>query len=757
MDDGDEMDSLFEGMVLFTPSQFSNLNDNTVKSPEIFLPRSEVNGTATAPAPPQDAASSPEIATEAVEPLDENMFSDLTIVSPVKNLAESTDPVPHLSSSSSSSPYVNTASHGATAETAMAKTSKVTSFGRQVSRKKKRAAGLRIGYGRHENSNLDEEEDDSVSQSSDSISQPLDSVSQPLDSVSQPLDSVDQHSDSAVGISMLELVKAQISEKLSRARELAASVTIARKDAIRRRRQASEDLRLASTKHVELEKQLEEAIEAEDFESAERISESLAAADRDRQNLMVLLREAESRCDALDSKMKEVLLSQITAEEESATLLRVFSTDAEKDADSLLEKIEAFSSKEMEKWHSSIEDVEVRKIELDIESVIVDNVRLSLNGSLEESVEQEMREKDSLCKKKEKLADELQELLALVRAKEKEIEENDIQIKELEKRIDSVVSDCGGLQTSIAAKFEDLQAGLSQVDRESEALSRKKKDTDEFIASEKERGAKLRDLSRVSADEANEFEKVIELRKSLISYASKAREDRAKLVKTEEKLCEEVQMLQKEVSSTRELLKELSSKKSIIQQNIASFKEKMLFIEKRIPELEAEKKVAAAARNFKEAGRIAAEAKSLSLEKENIQTETGKSNSELEKYENKIEETIERLKETERLILLKEKEVAFTRFQRLRIDAGAAKAERSAALELGDPEEADLLLGEAREAESEAEKLKRACDLKAEEAEFGQESESFISMELIASLGLKQLEELAASVVVGVDLPVSKP
>jgi hypothetical protein len=35
------------------------------------------------------------------------------------------------------------------------------------------------------------------------------------------------------------------------------------------------------------------------------------------------------------------------------------------------------------------------------------------------------------------------------------------------------------------------------------------------------------------------------------------------------------------------------------------------FIDKRGPELEAEKKVAAASRNFKEEGRIAAEAKEL--------------------------------------------------------------------------------------------------------------------------------------------------
>lgn len=166
-----------------------------------------------------------------------------------------------------------------------------------------------------------------------------------------------------------------------------------------------------------------------------------------------------------------------------------------------------------------------------------------------------MKEKEMLRKKKEHLSDELEELLALVKAKEKEIDENDSQIKAVEERINDVVSGYKELQTSMEKKFSDLQAGLSHIDTETEALSRKKKDVDEFVASEKERGAKLRDLVSVSADEANEYEEVIKLRKTLMSYVSKTREERAKLVSIEEKLSEEVQRLQEEVSSTRESLK----------------------------------------------------------------------------------------------------------------------------------------------------------------------------------------------------------
>lgn len=184
--------------------------------------------------------------------------------------------------------------------------------------------------------------------------------------------------------------------------------------------------------------------------------------------------------------------------------------------------------------------------------------------------------------------------------------------------------------------------------------------------------------------------------------------------------------------------------KSSIQQNIASYKQRILFIDKRVPELEAEKKLAAAARNFKEAARIAAEAKSLALEKDGIQSELEKSQVELERVEDNIKDTISRLQETEGLILAKEKEVATARYQRLLLTAGAATAERSAALELGDVEEANLLLTEAEAADLEAKKLEPLHGFKEEDLE--NLPKHFISMELVANSDGKQLAELAASI-----------
>lgn len=164
--------------------------------------------------------------------------------------------------------------------------------------------------------------------------------------------------------------------------------------------------------------------------------------------------------------------------------------------------------------------------------------------------------------------------------------------------------------------------------------------------------------------------------------------------------------------------------------------------------MEAEKKVAAAARNFKEAARIAAEAKSLSVEKDVVLIDLERATSDVEKVEEDIANTISRLQETEQLILSKEQEVGMAKFQRLLLISGSATAERSAALELGDVEEANLLLAEAEAANAEAHKLQPVYNLK--EEEFSYLPKHFISMELVSNLGWKQLAEMAQSVNVSV-------
>ncbi|KAK3443931.1 hypothetical protein EUGRSUZ_B03972 [Eucalyptus grandis] len=400
--------------------------------------------------------------------------------------------------------------------------------------------------------------------------------------------------------------------------------------------------------------------------------------------------------------------------------------DATASADLIEKKANLLRAEEMDKWLSSSEDLEVRKMELEIESYLISEARKGVNVSIEHSIDDDSREKEKLLKKKDVLLDELEKLLNLVREKEKQIAENDASIEAVEKHIAGVVSGFQDMQSDIGAKYDRMKSKLSQVDAESEALSIKKKDIDDVLSQEDNKGAKIRELGKIAADEAKAYNEAAGLRKGLMLCILEYRESKLGLMKTEEKFSEDVMRLQQEASSARASLQELSSNKSSLQQEIASFEQRILYVDKRLPELETEKKVAAAARNFKEATRIAAEAKSLSNEKEGTQIKL---------------ESLESLKKKLKKL---ERDLAVARLQRLLITASAANAERAAAVELGDHEEADILLAEAKAAEYEAQKLQAVYDLK--EEDFGNQPKHLIPMELVYDLSGKQLAELAASV-----------
>jgi len=129
----------------------------------------------------------------------------------------------------------------------------------------------------------------------------------------------------AVGIEeRLGLLRSQISSKLDSIQQMAAAVVARKRQLAGRRRKVAEEAASVASRHKDLERELEEACEAEDFERAERISDSLAALEKEKDRLLTALRDAELDYDSVDSELQGVLEARIAAEEEAAILLEQF-------------------------------------------------------------------------------------------------------------------------------------------------------------------------------------------------------------------------------------------------------------------------------------------------------------------------------------------------------------------------------------------------------------------------------------------------
>ncbi|ONM02964.1 UvrB/uvrC motif family protein [Zea mays] len=247
--------------------------------------------------------------------------------------------------------------------------------------------------------------------------------------------------------------------------------------------------------------------------------------------------------------------------------------------------------------------------------------------------------------------------------------------------------------TSVASRHKDLEREL-EVACEAEDFERAESISDSLAALEKEKDGLLTALRDAELDYDSVDSELQEVLESRIA----AEEEAAILLE--------------------QFAKEVSSRRTSIQQEMDSFKQKLSFIDKRGPELEAEKKVAAAARNFKEAGRIAAEAKALNSEKNELRGKLEKAATDLELIEKDIAATTDKIQECEGLVVLKEKDSALTSYKRLRLDCAAARAELTAATEIHDNEEVEILRKEAETADSKAMELKTCYDLQVEDNDF---------------------------------------
>lgn len=371
--DENENDSLFEGMVLFDPSEYRIQIPPTPEDQDSDHPGPNISNQ---PHPPNSTAASTIVSTTAAlttssshlsEPLDEDLFSDLTLVTSThKDQPRHQTQIQFdqnsllIADPSQASTIVKTP--GSTVAETTDRDRGVVSVSRQISRRKRRP-GLRIGYGRdvhtpnpapdlhspHFNNHTHGDGDDDQYPDALSQIQPSTSPPQTLSSHGSSVENMEStnyvaQEDDVTGRQnqqeanqnsveaevynspefKLEQVRIQISKNLSRARNSVASVSASRKDVIQRRRKIMDNLKISSDRYSHLEKQLEEACEAEDFETAERLSESLASAEREKQAFLTELKDAEALCDAMDSRMHEVLDFLIATEEKCDSLLQTF-------------------------------------------------------------------------------------------------------------------------------------------------------------------------------------------------------------------------------------------------------------------------------------------------------------------------------------------------------------------------------------------------------------------------------------------------
>ena len=100
-------------------------------------------------------------------------------------------------------------------------------------------------------------------------------------------------------------------------------------------------------------------------------------------------------------------------------------------------------------------------------------------------------------------------------------------------------------------KLNSLKEAQSKVDLETEALVLKKNEIDRFISLTEQKDSELREIIGACSSEAKTCQQSVEIRRKLASSILKSREDRIRLLKMEEEILQDMQMLRQKITDAR--------------------------------------------------------------------------------------------------------------------------------------------------------------------------------------------------------------
>ncbi|CAK9189073.1 unnamed protein product [Sphagnum troendelagicum] len=507
------------------------------------------------------------------------------------------------------------------------------------------------------------------------------------------------------------LIKQAIATKVKSLKERGLLVSAKRKNAAQKRRQAAEIVASESARHKDLEAQLEVACETEDFEKADDLSGKILESEKTQEEAVRVFTVAEVECDQIAAEMQEVLDLEIEIEEQGAQLLQALTKEAEEAMERVKLEAQGTARQGFNKLDAEEKTVQLERLKVSSELQLADEALRDLNNAVTESTKTKAEQKLLLMKKRELLDLELQELLAKVRAKELEISEADEHISEVDKEISMLEAATDQQHVATNTKVEGLRMALMELDTKSSSLTEQRDGLKAVLSDMEAEMLNLERLAKIAMADGLAMHEAMETKKGAAALISQSREKMMHLAAKEKQATEEVHALRQEALVARASLQEVVGVKVKLQQEMATAKQRILFVEKRGPELEAEKKLAASARNFKEAGRLAAEAKALMAEKEDLTGNIAQISSRIHALEEEGVAKGDALAEMDELVAVKEKEGAVARCERLRLLATAARHERDAAIDLDDLQEAENLEIEVEAAEQEADELQRLFNL----------------------------------------------
>ncbi|GAQ79521.1 hypothetical protein KFL_000320200 [Klebsormidium nitens] len=506
-------------------------------------------------------------------------------------------------------------------------------------------------------------------------------------------------------------VRQYVEKRLAIIREKVAGAIATKKTAVQKKREAAERAAEAAARVADLEQQVGIACDEEDFEKADELTKEIEGVEKEAAAATAAARAAEAESDSSSAQVQATAQEEVDVQLEGAALLRAVTASAHANALRAQESAEAAASEQESSLQQQEDDVAERRRKVGLELRVIEEENAALKLKIDETTRSEVDFKEELMGVKSTIEGELKALREAVARKELELRAQDEKIADVDSKIAEVAAKFGREAKGLQADEERVSSLAAQLEAELERVAEERR---RVAAAVEEAASARRSLEETAARaelDAAQMEGQARHKQGAAAAVVASQRRKDELAEEEKKLREQAEAVRERLAGLRSSFQEVAVVKLRLQQELAAEEFKVEAANKRAPELEAEKKLAAQARNFKEAARLSAEAKALATEREKAEAEVGRLKGELGAAEGQEQTRAAEVAELETELSAKEREAATARCERLRLVAAAARREMDEAAEAEDFEEAGSLQAEAEAADAEAEQLKETHKL----------------------------------------------
>ncbi|KAL0028763.1 hypothetical protein WJX79_005643 [Trebouxia sp. C0005] len=416
-------------------------------------------------------------------------------------------------------------------------------------------------------------------------------------------------------------------------------------------------------------RQLEEAeqlaVEQEDFESAANLSSELDALRAHIQALERSARAGEAECEAAVTRRADIAKQQAGAWQAAAQATAQLQTAQQQKAAKAAKQAQKEASKLADAIAASEEHVEELKARITARQDWITREQQSVDAKIEEATRPVASERTEAAEQHRSLQEEVDDLRSQLAEKEEALAAAADKLADIDQHMHS-----------LAAKYDKTLARLAE-DRKAVATEEAERDAEEIAvqstrkqavateAAANQQQAVLEEQVAAAAAAASEMLGRAAAISASLEAEEHLRQIQAGLRDQEEQANDAVKELERDLEASRVAVRALASQRAGLANEAAAAEAQAAVAQRRIPELENDKKAAAAARDFKGAAALSAEAKALAAQADVAMTKAKQLRQQVSEAEEQEQLQVDSIKEQEGFLTQAKRAAALARWRRL--------------------------------------------------------------------------------------------